>query len=62
MIVLELFSLPKQSIVYTIMKHTGSKFFSRQLPGYTLLIPYFIQACETILLNEDLGLVSSMVY
>ncbi|KAK7603642.1 hypothetical protein V9T40_003641 [Parthenolecanium corni] len=45
-----------KSIVYTIMKHTGSKFFSRQLPGYTLLIPYFIQACETILLNEDLGL------
>lgn len=39
------------------MRHTGAKFFSRQLPGYTLLIPDFIVAAQTILFSEDLGLV-----
>ncbi|XKL61926.1 hypothetical protein PGB90_001759 [Kerria lacca] len=45
-----------KSVVYTIIKHTGLHFFSRQLPGYTLLIPYFVQAAETVLFSNDLGL------
>ncbi|XP_065226643.1 ral GTPase-activating protein subunit alpha-1 isoform X2 [Planococcus citri] len=45
-----------KNIVYTIMKHTGPKFFSRQLPGYSLLVPDFIKAAELVLTSDDLGL------
>lgn len=47
-----------QNIVYTVVKYTGPKFFSRQLPGYSLLIPEFIEAANTVLSSDDLGPVS----
>ncbi|BES90903.1 Rap/ran-GAP [Nesidiocoris tenuis] len=42
-----------QSIVNAIIKNCGPRFFSLQLPGYTLLLMDFIQAIDSIVSSQD---------
>lgn len=42
-----------QSVVNTLVKHCGPRFFSLQLPGFSLLILDFIQATDSIISSNE---------
>ncbi|XP_026816588.1 ral GTPase-activating protein subunit alpha-1 isoform X1 [Rhopalosiphum maidis] len=45
-----------QEVVNTILKNTGSEFFSHQLPGFTLLTLDFVHACNEVLSGTNVVL------
>ena len=43
-----------QDAINTVIKYCGARFFSLQLPGYSLLMLDFLHAANTIISNNDL--------
>lgn len=43
-----------QDAINTVLKFCGARFFSLQLPGYSLLMLDFLHAANTIVSNNDL--------
>lgn len=51
---------PHPLVVWTILKSLGPRFFSRQLPGYSLLLLDLISASNAVLESSDVQVVSYM--
>jgi len=51
-----------QEVVNTILKNTGSQFFSHQLPGFTLLTLDFVHACNEVLSGTNVVLVITLCF
>ncbi|XP_024085284.1 ral GTPase-activating protein subunit alpha-1 isoform X2 [Cimex lectularius] len=43
-----------QTVINTLIKHCGPRFFSIQLPGFSLLIADFIEAANSVISSSDL--------